>query len=110
MILINFKLIAHKWKKISLVAFLATLFLFFAGGNIEDSMGDNIVVFVFMFIGLFIGVNIFWSAGSAVWEFVSVVGPKKGKDQPESLPTETPETEDEEQVVFSRKSHKPKSK
>lgn len=88
-IIINFKLIAREWKKMSLIAFVATFFLFFASGIMTDDIIVNIFGFIFMFIGLFIGVNIFWSAGSSISGLVSALKLKrdlKNESQSGNLP------------------------
>ena len=68
MVLIDLKLIAREWKKILLIAFLATIFLFF-GGTLK-SEEQNIFVFIILLLGLFIGVGALWTAGSAIFGFV----------------------------------------
>lgn len=68
MVLIDLKLIAREWKKILLIAFLATLFLFFGGTFKSDE--QNIFVFTILLFGLFIGVGALWTAGSAIFGFV----------------------------------------
>lgn len=71
MVLINLKLIARKWKKILLVAFLATSFLFFSGTFKSEE--QNIFVFAVILFGLFIGVSTLWTAGSAISGFVNAL-------------------------------------
>lgn len=68
MVLIDLKLIARKWKKILLIAFLATIFLFFNGTFKSDE--QNIFVFAVVLFGFFIGVGALWTAGSAIFGFV----------------------------------------
>jgi hypothetical protein len=68
MVLIDLKLIGREWKKILLIAFLATIFLFFGGTLKSDE--QNIFVFAILLFGLFIGVSAFWTGGSAIFGFV----------------------------------------
>ncbi len=69
---INLKLIAREWKKMLLITFAATVLLFIGGGFESNDAAP--LVFIFMFLGVFIGVNVFWSAGSAVYGFIVALG------------------------------------
>lgn len=64
MVLIDLKIITCHWKKILLIAFITTLFLFFKGGFMSNDSIENVLVFSFMFFGLFIAVGSLWTAGS----------------------------------------------
>jgi len=70
MVLIDLKLIRREWKKILLVAFIIAVFLFFAGEFKSNDSTENITTFIFMFIGLFIGVSALWTAGNAILGFI----------------------------------------
>ena len=71
MVLIDLKLIAREWKKILLIAFLGTVFLFFSGTFKSDE--QNIFVFAVGLFGLFVGVSALWTAGSAIFGFITAL-------------------------------------
>ena len=71
MVLIDLKLIAREWKKILLIAFLGTVFLFFSGTFKSDE--QNILVFAVILFGLFVGVSALWTAGAAIFGLVDVL-------------------------------------
>ena len=66
MVLIYLKIITLHWKKILLIAFIATLFLFFKGGFKSNDNAENVLVFILMLLGSFIAVSAFWTAGSKI--------------------------------------------
>lgn len=70
LIVLDSKLFAREWKKISLVALAATVIIFFSGGFSSDDNLLNIFVFVLMLSGSFIGVLAIWTGIISVWELV----------------------------------------
>jgi hypothetical protein len=71
LVVLDSKLFARDWKKISLVALVATVFIFFGGGFNSNDHLLSIFVFVVMLSGVFIGVLALWSGIMAVWELIS---------------------------------------
>lgn len=73
MVLIDLKLIRREWKKILLIAFVIAIFLFFSGEFKSNDSAENIITFIFMFLGLFIGVGALWTAGNAIFGFATAL-------------------------------------
>jgi len=70
LIILDSKLFARDWKKISLIALVATVFIFFSGGFNSDDNTLNIFVFILMSLGFFIGILAIWTGIISIWELI----------------------------------------
>ena len=70
LIVLDSKLFARDWKKILLIALVATVFLFFGGEFNSEDTALNIFVFVLMLAGCFIAILAIWTGVIAVWELI----------------------------------------